>query len=279
MSIRRYINIGITAGVGDEYNTLDKIRYSYHDALTALEYRVLVDRERVIVKSDVERKPSLPYQKVHEMLERLKYKIKLGLHDDVKNELDSLFDFVTGLDLNILDFRTMLLEMMVTIVKAYADVCMDSSRSLFDFASFERLFKINNKDEIKRYFENLCSQLSTKILQMKEDDHSSIVQKACAYIDENYHLKDISIQDVCDYLHLSQSYFSKIFKSRTGETFTEYLTKVRIEKAKELLKNTNLKIYEIAQQVGYDDPHYFSYSFKKKEGISPIEYRGRWDSV
>ena len=71
---------------------------------------------------------------------------------------------------------------------------------------------------------------------------------------------------------MSTSYFSSVFKTYTGETFIEALTKKRIEKAKGLLLNTSKKTYEIAQEVGYSDPHYFSATFKKMTGFTPKEY-------
>ncbi|MEG0109132.1 MAG: AraC family transcriptional regulator, partial [Lachnospiraceae bacterium] len=95
------------------------------------------------------------------------------------------------------------------------------------------------------------------------------------YIEENYKSSDISLNSVCDYLSISTSYFSMIFKNYTGETFIEALTKKRMEKAKLLLINTALKTYEIADEVGYSDPHYFSSIFKKATGETPTVYAKR----
>ena len=71
---------------------------------------------------------------------------------------------------------------------------------------------------------------------------------------------------------MSTSYFSNIFKSQTGETFIEALTKKRMETAKKLIENTSKKSYEIAGEVGFSDPHYFSIAFKKYTGLTPTEY-------
>jgi two-component system response regulator YesN len=81
------------------------------------------------------------------------------------------------------------------------------------------------------------------------------------------------LPDVADHVGLSASYFSSIFSHGVGETFVEYLTKLRIERAKELLRTTNMYLYEIAEAVGYNDPHYFSTAFKRVAGHSPSDYR------
>ena len=73
--------------------------------------------------------------------------------------------------------------------------------------------------------------------------------------------------------HLSPSHFCTVFSQETGQTFKEYLTEIRIQRARELLRSTALKSFEIADQIGYSDPHYFSYVFRKHTGQSPTEFR------
>ena len=93
------------------------------------------------------------------------------------------------------------------------------------------------------------------------------------YIFSNYK-NDISLDDVSREVDISPYYFSKIFKKETGENFIEYLTNIRIEKAKELLENTDMSMKEICIEVGYSNPNYFSRSFKKNVGVTPTEYKG-----
>ena len=83
---------------------------------------------------------------------------------------------------------------------------------------------------------------------------------------------DLSLNSICSYLNISTSYFSTIFKDLTGETFTEVLIRTRMEKAKELLENTTMKNYEIAEKVGFSDESYFSKVFKKMTGMTPMNY-------
>lgn len=99
------------------------------------------------------------------------------------------------------------------------------------------------------------------------------------YIRAHYMEQELSLNDICSYLNISTSYFSTIFKEATGGTFLEFLSRIRMEKTKELLEQTTLKNYEIAEMVGFSDPHYFSISFKKMTGKTPTEYAREKRSV
>jgi two-component system response regulator YesN len=102
-----------------------------------------------------------------------------------------------------------------------------------------------------------------------------MLDQAKDYIDNNYANPDLSLNEVSACVNLSPSHFSTIFSRETGETFKEYLTGVRIDKAKELLRTTSLKSFEITYKIGYSDPHYFSVVFKKHTGLSPKQFRWR----
>jgi len=100
-----------------------------------------------------------------------------------------------------------------------------------------------------------------------------LVHQAKAYIEDHCDNSGLSLNEVAAQVNLSPSYFSAVFSQENGETFRDYLTRVRIERAKELLRTTNLKCFEVAYQSGYSDPHYFSYIFRKNTGISPQQFR------
>jgi len=99
------------------------------------------------------------------------------------------------------------------------------------------------------------------------------IENAKKYIQNNFSDLELSLDTVAKHVNMSACYFSVIFKKEAGSTFINYLTTVRIDKAKELLLSTNLKSYEISYQVGYDNPTYFSTVFKKLTGVSPIDYK------
>lgn len=105
------------------------------------------------------------------------------------------------------------------------------------------------------------------------DKYGELIEKVKLHIQENYHNDQLSLHDISTQIGVSSSHLSKVFSQETGQTMTEYLTATRIGKAKELLKTTRCKTFEIAYQVGYSDQHYFSNLFKKVTGMTPMEYR------
>ncbi|WMT40085.1 response regulator [Paenibacillus sp. D2_2] len=99
-----------------------------------------------------------------------------------------------------------------------------------------------------------------------------LIQEAKQFIDRNYD-RTITLEDVAEYVHLNASYLSYLFKELTGQKYIDYITSFRIEKAKSLLKQTNHKVHEVGEMVGYENPRYFTLVFKKYVQLSPLEYR------
>lgn len=103
-------------------------------------------------------------------------------------------------------------------------------------------------------------------------DPNELINEAKNYIRKHY-ADDISLATVAQYVHLNPSYFSSLFSQKTGKSFLTYLNDIRIQHAKKLLLNPNIKIYEVSEKVGFSDPASFNRSFKRAEGISPSKFR------
>ena len=119
----------------------------------------------------------------------------------------------------------------------------------------------------------LCQQISRSIAQKRNNATQLVAEEAKSYIQKHYSNPALSLESVCTHLHLSVSHFSTLFKQETGCGFVNYLTQVRLTQAAWLLDNTDSAVGEIAQQVGYSEPAYFSYVFKKRYGVSLMKYR------
>jgi two-component system response regulator YesN len=128
-------------------------------------------------------------------------------------------------------------------------------------------------------FSGLATTICLKTIELRDSGNSShhvkLVRRACEYIQENYNSPDISLNTVAAHVALSPAHFSTIFSQEMSMTFIDHLTNVRMEKVKEMLAYTDEKVINIAFNVGYNEPNYLSYLFKKRVGLTPKEFRLR----
>ena len=134
---------------------------------------------------------------------------------------------------------------------------------------------MNSVSEIRLYITYMLNQAIELRDSISKKRYADIIKAAEKMISEHYMSEEISLNSVADSVGMSPSYFSSVFSKESGKTFVEFLTETRMEKAKELLMCSALKTSEIGYEVGYKDPHYFSYIFKKTQGCSPKDYRAR----
>jgi len=134
------------------------------------------------------------------------------------------------------------------------------------------VYNAERNSDLKSWFVNKFGEACTNMSTKKEEHENQLIIRAQNYIQENFQ-KDLSLDEVSRQLDLSPYYFSKLFKEETGSNFVEYVTNLRIERAKKLLLEEGHSMKEICVEVGYSDPNYFSRIFKKNTGVTPTEYR------
>ncbi|MFC5404092.1 response regulator transcription factor [Cohnella soli] len=164
------------------------------------------------------------------------------------------------------------LSVHVIVLSAYSD--FSYAQSLIRYGGYGYLLKPLDEEELETMLGELARKLSPpndESMANPPELSETIVERAKAYAKQHLH-EPISLDDVAEGIHLSKNYFCNVFKAETGLTFWDYLTQIRIEKAKELLQ-TDMKTYEIAYTVGYENASYLSKVFKKAHGITPSEYR------
>ncbi|NLO98790.1 MAG: response regulator [Clostridiaceae bacterium] len=139
---------------------------------------------------------------------------------------------------------------------------------------WEEISKANTIYEIEDYILNKINTFF-EILAHKKNNNS-IVLSITKYIHNNYSNNDLTIKDIAAYTFLTPNYLCLVFKKETGKTINQFITEIRIEKAKELLKDRQIKLYEIASLIGFSDANYFAKTFKKLEGINPSDFREKY---
>lgn len=136
----------------------------------------------------------------------------------------------------------------------------------------EEIMAMVDFDALRKWFLEKITEACRRVADQRTQNASDLTENARRYIEEHYG-RDISLDDISAQAGVSPYYFSKLFKKRTGQTFVEYLTEVRMGKARELLRETDYSMKEISTEVGYGDQNYFSRAFRKYVGVSPSEYR------
>ena len=232
--------------------------------------------------------PYLSEEKLEAALNKIQLKnqywILVGKNEEnprnIKNELEEMLNKICTLKCSVLT-TTLQNKIIIILTCNEISLCKCDSRvkNLLRVRAFFNKFEcseiLNKKEDIKHQIQILVERLD-----YKEDKSGNlyIIEKIKRYIHEHYQDK-ISLQDIADKVYLHPAYISDLFKKATGEKLTDYIIRVRMEKAKECLRNQDIKIYMIAEQVGFANEKYFSKVFKEVEGITPNQYRRQYQTL
>lgn len=270
----RIMNRNITAGIGNVVVEPSKLYMSYKTAEDALEYRVVLGNGHAIYINDVEHTTSVRLQLDENKERELLNAVKVSSLEEIRNVIEELFKDIESVVLPFNQYRIYFMEIMTSLLKLIQIYNLDLDDIFgegFDF--YKYLEKLNSIEKIKQWFIDKSAAINNGIKKNRMRSSSLIVESAKEYIRKNYMDHDISVEKLCDSIHVSPTYFSTIFKKETDMNFVNFLTEVRLEEAVKLLNTTADKTYVIADKIGYEEANYFSYVFKKKFGVSPSKYR------
>lgn len=202
-----------------------------------------------------------------------------GRKEEVSGFVDDYFRKISNGSLqSVLLRQYVLMDLYVSAVSVLEKSGYTSENLLEQYKDAQKMeIFLGTAGQAREYIKNLFGAVIELREQGMERRYDNLIQHAKAYIQDNYNHEDISLNMVASEVNLSSSHFSTVFGQETGVTFVEYLTKVRMDKAKQLLRTTGTKTTEIAFEVGFRDAHYFSNLFKKTQGCTPREYRNRSD--
>jgi len=138
---------------------------------------------------------------------------------------------------------------------------------------FQKIYQIDTLEQKIAWLDSILKDISQAISAGRNDKVTKLIGEVKRYLEKNYANNSTCLESVADLFKKSPPYMSKLFKNEVGENFSDYLTKLRMEKAKELLKNVTIKVYEVSSMVGYADTSHFSRKFKSYTGLSPVQYK------
>lgn len=274
-AVRRYLKTTVSIGIGRCCGRLAEISRSYREAEASLGYRTAFGKNSIIYFGDIGQPekagiPSSTFEKINELVKAVKGGDMMAAFDTVTEVFETLRrenslkkSHIHLLVIEIINkFIRILLEFGADISEVYGD----------DFTPFT-LLNYDTQEDITSRLKELTGRMVEFVNAKHKVVNRSFVEKAKEFINGNYMLEGLNLSIIADHVHVSPGYFSQLFKQVVGESCVEYITRIRLNEAKKRLKETNLKTYEIAFQVGYSDSQYFSTCFKKHVGVSPTDYR------
>ena len=272
-AFRRFSSTGgklISIGRGEIVDRIDKLEQSYSGASNGVEYSRIMGLSHLFSARDMRDRERVNPAEISRLCGRVIQDLKTGGSQDGVAALTELLLYLEKSYVTEEEMRAGFIHLYYRLSAFVHELeLLPPEEEVLplegdDFASLDRG---------RAFFSGLMERIDGLIERRRNDMLLSRIDRARGIIENRFRDKDFSLQDICDELYLSTSQFSLIFKEGTGKTFVEYLTACRMNEAKNLLLSTDLKGYEVAEQVGYADPRYFSILFKKQTGLTAMEYR------
>lgn len=262
------LGLQFRSGIGATWEFL-RLHKSYEESKKALQ----IGRGTVVHIQDLglgcEYAPDYP----SDLEEKLFYYVKAGNLPGTRETAGRFFDWmVDSYGDYEKDIQTKVLEFVMTAEK---EVFLQGGMQysfLYRQNYLTDVLSCTSYIELRRWFLEKITEASRNITIKNQEKNITVIGKAKEYIQQRYS-KDISLEEVAKYVDISSYYFSKLFKEEEGMNFIDYVTSLRIEKAKQMLKANNISVKEICVNAGYTDPNYFSRIFKRIVGCTPTEYR------
>lgn len=270
--LKTYGKQSVSVGISDIYEGISALNVCYQSAKRSLNGRFYAGGQKVHKDERTNDVNQLLYDKLRLEEKQLLHNIKLLDANQTMQSIDRWGELLKDSNVPKQQAEVLLLELL-GIVRRQIEL-VQPSLSKSEDAIYSELILIATIDELLALLKkqiNIWIQEASTEAWTKEQTKASI-EKVKAFIEE-YYQNNIGIDDAVEIADMSVSHFCYIFKQETAMTFLEYVTKIRMEKACYMLENTDIKVFQVAQLVGYHDAKYFSQVFRKMIGLKPSEYR------
>lgn len=277
-AMKNYTQLEYFGGIGSTVPRIRSLKQSFREADRAFAARFVEEANQIISQKEFEKsqmEEGLKMQgvvqigKSREMLQKF---LSNGTREEVKAFSDAYISRIEEENIRSTMVRQYVVIDVCIVILSFCERISSANRLQEEAEELQKMMqKIHSLSEIKKYVVRLLNEA----IELRDAEsgrrYSDLIAAAKKEIENHYMTEEISLNTVAISVGMSPSYFSSIFSKEAGKTFVEYLTEVRIEKAKEFLMCSSMKTSEIGYEVGYKDPHYFSYIFKKVQGCSPKE--------
>lgn len=271
---RKELGFSITIGIGNNYQDLKHMHVSYKEACSAAMLSCVYGRELVYKFNDLNFGNKVYSKQLHILVDTKLYDdLKVGAFEEIKKDIAEIITQIKSSKLELDAINTIIYNIILLSCKTINE----SGFNVFeimgdDFSLHFDVKEINNLVQLEEWFLSFFFKVNEYICLKRSSRNENLIAKVKDFVDKNY-IKNITLTSISKDFGISSGYLSVLFNDYIGQNFIDYLSNMRIHKAKNLLKSTDMKIYEIADKVGYRDAYYFSTAFKKIVGINPTDYR------
>jgi two-component system, response regulator YesN len=271
----RLLEVSVSIGISRTISNILEIPSAFKESMNALQYKFYTGRNSILNITDInENINKTGYEDIYETETKIVDMIKLGNIMEVQKVTVEMFKPLKVTNKYRIEYvQNVCSEIILIVSRAMYesgenldDITGNKVKILDAIRSMENIFRLES------YMEDILCQIAKYFSKKHTRKNNKVVSDIKDIICKEY-MKDISVNKLAQMVYLSPNYISLIFKKETGETITDYLTSIRIDRAKSLLKDTELLIQQVSEMVGYDDASYFSKVFKKVTGIHPLKYR------
>ena len=268
-SVRRIMSLTASIGVSRMVPGLGHCHEAYLEAMDALGYARRSDTGVSFI-SDIERTATLDQEMVQAAVNEIESLLRSGTEEELRAYLEQLFADLEQEDTPAMNIQLVMVQLIAAVfrvVNAVAD--SEAIQNLQKtFPLLGQLF-FENPREMKERYLAFCLAARELAAEHRKKSSSVICDRALSIMESRFMDPELSLNSISGEISVSPNYLSTLIKRSTGSTFIDLLTRKRMAAAKKLLLETPMKIREISEKCGYNDQHYFSYCFKKYEGISP----------
>ena len=273
-----YYKLSISIGIGNIVNSKLNLRQSYKNALQCMNYRYFFGHQCVMeyekIKPQINQEADYPNSTEKKLIDA----IQLNNASLIKSLANDFYKYIKRLNYHYA--VVYINQLFLALIKYYDNMTIIDNENKSSFKdTISKLSDFETLDEAMDLLLDLCMKIKDTLEEKRVNKNYDLVNEIHQYVNENYHNYNLSLDLLADHVHLSPSYLGRLFKSMTNKSFNDYLTGIRMEKARELLTKTNTPASIICNKVGILNNSYFSTLFKKTYGVTPSHFRNQLNNT
>ncbi len=272
--LARMLETTVCIGMGLPYREIESLPRSLAEARCALNYKILNGPDSVISYARIGEIKDRPTLVAVEDIKRLETSIDRLDDAGCREVVEDIFRKIgRETELSLKDLQQLSLNLILTGIRKIPYVQFQMNQYLGkNIFSLESISKFETVEQLKNWIINTLKGMNELMLRDHLPEKKDVIEEAKDYIAKHFN-QEIGLNEIADRFFINPYYFSQLFKKKTGMTYQSYLITLRVERAKTLLLETDLRIYEICEMVGYSSSNHFNKVFERLEGMKPLEYR------